>query len=148
MEDIYKRIEEREIAVISENITECFIKEDNIECCVCFKFNYGVKLPNCNHFICPNCYYVVYHHGYVHDDFYNKNPRPVCPSIIKPLYPYINDETNLEKIYTSLTNNNSYKDWFVGENEDLYKCIKNNEEFVSNISIEIKFWFVNNVNII
>ena len=35
-----------------ENMTIGMIKQDNIECCVCLNFNWGVKLPNCSHFIC------------------------------------------------------------------------------------------------
>ena len=28
------------------------VREDDIECCVCYENHWGVKLPNCDHFIC------------------------------------------------------------------------------------------------
>ena len=43
-----------------ENITFGMVKQDNIECCVCLNCHWGVRLPNCNHFICPKCYYKIY----------------------------------------------------------------------------------------
>ena len=70
---------------ISFMLPKCMIKKDNIECCVCFENNCGVKLQNCNHFICQQCYLKIYH-GYISYTFYNNNPEPIYPK--KPDYPF------------------------------------------------------------
>ena len=139
-----KYFEEFEINNISEIISEDMIKEDNIECCVCMDFHYGVKLPNCNHFTCPKCYYKMYY-GYISNKFYTNNPRPKHPE--KPIYPYINATQNLE-IYNTFTDDDNYKEWFINENEDLYNSIKINSDFVDDINNDIKQWFLKNEVII
>lgn len=143
MGDFCREFEIFKILNISEFVSD-MVKEDNIECCVCLNFDWGVKLPKCNHFICPICYYKLYY-GYVGDDFYNNNPNPISPK--KPDYPYINTNQNSE-IYNNLTDDDSYKDWFINENEDLYNCVKINSEFVNNINNNIKKWFEKNELII
>lgn len=123
-----------------ENISIGLIKEDDIECCVCLNNYWGVKLPNCNHFICPKCYYKIYN-GFVESEFYSKNPKPKYPET--PIYPYQNKDKNKE-IFHSITKNTSYLEWFVDENEDLYNSIKMNSEFVDNLDVNIRRWFENN----
>ncbi len=123
-----------------ENITIGLIKEDNIECCVCLNNSWGVKLPNCNHFICPKCYYKIYH-GYVRSNFYSENLEPKCPE--KPIYPYQNENKNKE-IFYSITKDNTFLDWFIDENEDLYNSVKMNSELVDNLDVKLKKWFENN----
>lgn len=142
MNDYNKRI--REIEIMTEIISECMVKEDNIECCVCLNFHWGVKLPNCNHFICPKCYYKLYY-GYVSETFYTNNPTPIYPE--KPTYPYINISQNSE-IYNNLTDDDTYKDWFINENEDLYNCVKINSEYIDNLNNNVKKWFEKNEVII
>lgn len=123
-----------------DNITIGMIKQDNIECCVCLNYNWGVKLPNCNHFICPKCYYKIYN-GYISDNFYNKITEPKYP--INPIYPYQNPDKNKE-IYYTITNNSTYLQWFIEENEDLYNSVKINSEFIANIDDNLKIWFETN----
>jgi len=123
-----------------ENITIGLIKEDNIECCICLNNSWGVKLPNCNHFICPKCYYKIYN-GYVTSNFHSVNPEPKYPE--RPIYPYQNEDKNKE-IFYSITEDNTYLEWFINENEDLYNSIKLNTEFVDNLDVKLKKWFENN----
>lgn len=123
-----------------ENITIGLIKEDNIECCVCLNNSWGVKLPNCNHFICPKCYYKIYN-GYVTSNFHSENHEPKCPE--RPIYPYKNEDKNKE-IFYSITEDNTYLEWFINENEDLYNSVKLNTEFVDNLDVKLKKWFENN----
>jgi len=139
---ITKSLEDTIAEFMSHHVSENMIKEDNIECCVCMNFHWGVKLPNCNHFICPKCYYTMYY-GYVSDDFYANNPHPTYTENQKPTYPYINVSQNLQ-IYNNLTDDAAYLDWFINENEDLYNCIKNNEKFVDNVNANVKKWFETN----
>jgi uncharacterized UPF0160 family protein len=140
MDDHSKSFEDFEIEIISEIVSEDMVKEDNIECCVCMEFHWGVKLPNCNHFICPKCYYKLYY-GYVSDIFYTNNPIPIYPE--KPIYPYVNISQNLE-IYNNLIEDDIYMDWFINDNKDLYNCIKVKSEFVDNINNNLLQWFENN----
>jgi hypothetical protein len=126
-----------------DKITIGLIKEDNIECCVCLDNHWGVKLPNCNHFICPKCYYKIYN-GYISSKFSYKNPKPKCPR--EPIYPYKNQDKNKE-IFYSITNNETYLEWFVDENQDLYNSVKLNTEFVDNLDVNLKKWFQNNQDI-
>ena len=144
MNEIDKRLEDFEIEIMSKNVSNDMVKEDNIECCVCMEFHWGVKLPNCNHFICPKCYYNLYY-GFVSDRFYTNNSRPIHPE--KLTYPYVNISQNLE-IYNNLTEDETYMDWFINDNEDLYNCIKVKSEFVDNINNNILQWFENNELII
>ena len=116
------------------------IKQDNIECCVCLNFHWGVKLPNCSHFICPKCYYKIYY-GYISSDFHNNNIEPKSPK--KPIYPYKNPDVNKE-LFNDITNDNTFLEWFISENEDLYNSVKMNSEFVDNLDVKLKFWFENN----
>jgi hypothetical protein len=128
-----------------ENITNDMIKQDNIECCVCLNFHWGVKLPNCSHFICPKCYYRIYN-GYISCDFHSENLNPEEPK--EPIYPYQNRDINKE-IFKSITNNNIYLnniylEWFIDDNEDLYNSVKMNSEFVDKLDVKLKLWFENN----
>jgi hypothetical protein len=125
-----------------DNITIGMVKQDNIECCVCLNNNWGVKLPNCNHFICPKCYYKIYN-GYISENFHSKNPEPKYPD--KPIYPYqnLNQDKNKEIFYT-ITTDDTYLKWFIDENEDLYNSVEQNSDFVSNLDINLKNWFKNN----
>lgn len=144
MNEIKKSINEYVERIHAEFISESMEKKDNIECCVCLEFDWGVKLPNCHHFICPICYYRMYY-GYVDDNFCIQN-EPVRPNVpINPEYPYKNIAKNLE-IFTTLTNNDTFKEWFINENEDLYECIKQNE-FVEELDISIKVFFTTDENI-
>ena len=141
IEQLEKIIEQFEIDTMSKIYTECMVKEDNIECCVCLEFNWGVKLPNCNHYICSKCYYKIYYHGYVEDYFYTNNPKPIrIEKINEPTYPYQNNTQNLE-LYNNLTREDTYKEWFINHNKELYECIKNNNEDFINIDIKLKQWF-------
>ena len=119
-----------------DNITIGLIKQDNIECCVCLNYHWGVKLPNCNHFICPKCYYKIYN-GYVSSNFYCENPEPEYPE--KPSYPYKNKDKNKE-IFYSRTEYDTYLEWFIDENEDLYNSVK----FEDNLDVKLKKWFETN----
>ena len=144
--DIYKKLDQDMLDVIAEFIGEDMIKEDSIECCVCFELNYGVQLPNCNHFICSKCYCKIYY-GYIDDTFYKNHLPPKYIETIKtPVYPYLNTTENLE-IYNKLTNDYFFKEWFIDENEDLYNCVKNNDDAVYDISDKVKEWFITNENI-
>ena len=120
-----------------EIVTKDMVKEDNIECCVCLNFHWGVKLPNCNHFICHKCYYIMYY-GYISHEFYTNNPKPIYPK--NPTYPYLNISQNTE-IYDTLTSDDTYKEWFINGNEDLYNCVKAKSELVDD---NLLHWFQNN----
>ena len=126
-----------------DNITIGMVKQDNIECCICLNYHWGVKLPNCNHFICPKCYYKLFN-GYISDEFYSKNTEPKYPE--KPIYPYQNKDKNKD-IFYSITEDDTYLEWFVVENEDLYNSVKLNSEFVDNLDVKLKRWFENNKDI-
>ena len=54
------------------------------ECCVCLNFHWGVKLPNCSHYICPKCYYRIYN-GYISCDFHSENLKEFSNGIYIPL---------------------------------------------------------------
>ena len=123
-----------------QNITNGMVKQDDIECCVCLNRNWGVKLPNCNHFLCPKCYYKLYY-GYITSDFFNENTLPEHKSA--PIYPYKDARTNNELFHT-ITNNETHLEWFVEENEDFYNSVKIKSEFVKNVDIKIKHWFKSN----
>jgi hypothetical protein len=125
---------------LSNVISKKMVKKYDSECCVCLEIGTCVKLENCDHYLCPICYYKL-RYGFVRDKFYINNPYPNRP--VKPNYPYINVNENI-KIFKSLTNDNTYLDWFVNENQDLYNCIKTNEDFVCNVDKEIKKWFEDN----
>jgi len=125
---------------VFDNLTVGMIKQDNIECCVCLNYHWGVKLPNCSHFICPKCYDRIYN-GYVSSDFYNKYIEPKCPD--KPIYPYKNKDNNTE-IFFNITDDDTHLVWFTDENQDLYNSVKMNSEYVSNLDVKIKSWFENN----
>ena len=105
--------------------------------------SWGVKLPNCKHFLCPKCYYKIYN-GYVSSDFYIKNPYPTYPE--KPIYPYQNEDKNKE-IFYSIFEDDVYLEWFINENQDLYNSVMLNTEFVDNLDVKIKQWFENNETI-
>lgn len=122
-----------------DNITTGMVKQDNIECCICLNNHWGVKLPNCNHFVCPKCYYKLFN-GFISEHFNSKNSEPKCPE--KPIYPYQNKHKN-KQIFYSITNDDAYLEWFVDENEDLYNALKLNSEFVENLDIHLKNWFEN-----
>jgi hypothetical protein len=135
-----------EIQIICEQMEKT---ENEVECCICLEIEFGVKLPNCNHFVCPKCYYKLYY-GYLSDAFHSNNPCPVAPQ--KPIYPYLDVIANLE-IFHNLINKDmdkdwfvTEKDWFISENEDLYNCIKKSE-CVDYVDINVKKWFENNAQL-
>jgi hypothetical protein len=143
MNEINKKID---ILIGSEIVSQNMIKQDNIECCICLEFDWGVKLPNCSHYICSECYFKLYHYGYVEDTYYIYNQKPIQPkSPVYPIYPYINVDENI-KIYNELTDDDTFQEWFINNNEDFYNCIKLNE-FVDDVDINIKLWFVTNEKI-
>lgn len=121
-------------------ITIGMLKQDNIECCVCLNYHWGVKLPNCDHYICPKCYYRIYN-GYISSIFHDENPQPKRPD--KPIYPYENQDKNKEIFYT-ITNNELHLEWFIHDNEDLNNLVKMNSEYVVNLDVNLKTWFENN----
>ena len=123
-----------------DNITTGMVKQDNIYCCICLNNNWGVKLPNCNHLICPKCYYKLFN-GYISEDFKRKQYEPKYPE--KPAYPYENKYKNKE-IFYSQTQNDTYLEWFIDNNEDLFNSVKLNTEFVEDLDIHLKYWFENN----
>jgi len=123
-----------------QNITNGMVKQDNVECCICLNFNWGVKLPNCNHFLCPKCYYKIYC-GYISSDFLNENIEPEHKSA--PIYPYKDAQIN-DELFHTITNDETHLEWFVEENEDFYNSVKMKSEFVKNVDIKIKRWFKNN----
>jgi len=122
--------------IMSEIVSKCNIKDDNIECCTCLQYDIGLKLSNCNHYICPHCYYKMYY-GHI-----SNITRPICPH--KPIYPYENSAIHNLEIYYYLTDNNTYMKWFVNYNEELYNYIKSDSELVVNIDSNIKKWFQHN----
>jgi hypothetical protein len=128
---------------LSNEIAKYMVKKYDSECCICLEIGTCVKLENCEHYLCPICYYKL-RYGFIRDKFYINNPYPVCPK--EPNYPYINMNENI-KIYKSLTSDDTYLDWFVNENQDLYNCIKTNEDFVCNVDKEIIKWFEDNETI-
>jgi hypothetical protein len=73
--------------------------------------------------------------------FYIENPKPNHPE--KPIYPYQNKDKNKE-IFYSITEDDTYLEWFIDENEDLYNSVKLNTEFVDNLDVKLKKWFENN----
>lgn len=129
--------------IVLENLTIGMVKQDNVECCVCFNYYWGVKLPNCTHFICPKCYCKIYN-GFISSDFISKNVKPIFPET--PIYPYQNKDDNYE-IYFSITNDDTYLEWFINDNEDLYNSVMMNSEFVNELDCKIKYWFKNNEEI-
>ncbi len=127
-----------------EMVTEGMIKKDDIECCVCLNIQRGVKLPNCDHYLCIKCYYKIYN-GFISEKFKYNNPKPKL--LTKNLdYPYKNVNEN-EEIFNNITNDKTFLEWFINENEDLYNSIKMNSEFVEDVNNEIKIWFEKNENI-
>ena len=135
-------IEDMELDIWCLNETEDMIKKDEIECCVCYENHLGVKLPNCDHFICPKCYYKIYHFGFLSSEFINENSKPVGPERPKePIYPFVSEK--LEVIYNELTNNEKYKYCFINSIEDLYEHIIFND-YKCNIEIIIINWFQTN----
>jgi hypothetical protein len=77
----------------------------------------------------------------VTSNFHSENPNPKYPEI--PIYPYQNKDKNKE-IFYSITEDNTYLEWFINENEDLYNSVKLNTEFVDNLDVKLKKWFENN----
>ena len=121
----YDSFEKIEIEISSEIATEDMVKQDNLECPVCLSHGIGVKLPNCQHYICTICYYIIYEYGYLSDDFLQHHKSPVEPVNPKePKYPYINKTELLEEIYTNLQLEGKFKELFIEDNEDLYECFK------------------------
>jgi hypothetical protein len=128
------------------------IKNEDVECCVCLISRRGMQLSNCEHFVCSRCHYKM-QHGFISEEFYNTHRRPFCGPE-KPEYPYKDACENTE-IYKTLADGEWYKDWFVNNNEDLYNCIKQEEEFIKYIPYDkhknniqslnnIKQWFETN----
>lgn len=125
-----------------EFFTKDMVKRDNVDCCVCFELHWGVKMPNCEHFICPKCF-ITMNTGYISSDFHDKHPKPEEPKEPKPKYPYEDKEKN-RVLFQSITNDERYLKWFVCENEDLYNSVKIKSEFVETIDDDLKSWFENN----
>lgn len=123
-----------------EFLTEDLVKRDNVECCVCLELHWGVKMPNCEHFICPKCF-ITMNTGYISSDFHNKHHKPEKPK--EPKYPYEDKEKN-RVLFLSITDDERHLKWFVCENEDLYNSIKIKSEFVETIDDDLKSWFENN----
>lgn len=110
--------------------TKDAMKKEEVDCCVCLNTHRGIKMPNCEHFVCSRCHYKM-QHGFISEAFYNTHRRPFCGPE-KPEYPYKDACENAE-IYKTLADGEWYKGWFVNNNEDLYNCIKQEEEFIKYI---------------
>ena len=160
-----QRMDEWQMGVVAEYNCEKdgMERKEDVECCCCLNVLSCVKLPNCDHFICPKCYHKIYH-GFISNDFYHINRRPVFGQE-NPEYPYKNADENTE-IYNRLNENtvlnvdidiqkSMYEDWFIHSNEDLYTSINEErdflEEFVKTKPYEtllnIKDWFENDKKI-
>jgi len=122
------------------------VREDAIECPVCFETRWGVRLPNCSHFICAKCYYIIYK-GFISEKFKQKNLEPIKPKSPPnretPEYPYTYNNEELQAIFNSFKINSEFEDWFVYSNGDLYNSIRNNSEYVEDLDDVIKEWFQN-----
>jgi hypothetical protein len=137
-----KSIEDMDLEIWCLNETDDMVKEDDIECCVCYENHWGVKLTNCDHFICPKCYYKIYYYGYLSSEFINENSKPIDPERPKePIYPFVPEK--LEVIYNELTNNDKYKSWFILSNEELYDHIVFND-YKCKMERNIINWFQTN----
>ena len=145
-------MDEWELGVVAEYNCEkeCMEKKEDVECCSCLETLTCVKLPNCDHFICPKCHHKIYR-GFISDDFYTSYKRP-CFGSEKPEYPYKDINENTE-IYAKLLlsgDRNICEDWFINANEDLYKtCVNQETGFIDECVkeqtyktlINIKEWF-------
>lgn len=130
-----------------DDYTDGMIKQDNIECPICLENFWGVKLPNCEHYICGRCYYKMYN-GFLSQTFMEKNQKPTSPKLLKaPEYPYsikLLGEKKLKEIYDKLSSDETFKSWFINENEELYNAIKLNSVYVEDLEENIKNWFLDN----
>ena len=130
--------------------TDCMIKQDNIECPICLDNFWGVKLPNCQHYICGSCYYKIYN-GFLSQQFIENIQKPIRPKILTDInYPYNIKEIGkkkLEEIYDNLSSDETYKNWFIEDNEELYSAIKLNSEYVEELQENVKNWFLDNKKI-
>lgn len=70
-----------------------------------------------------------------------KKSKPKYPE--KPAYPYENKDKNKEIFYI-ITRDDTYLEWFIDNNEDLYNSVKLNTEFVKDLDTHLKCWFENN----
>jgi len=141
---------DREESII-EYETSGMVREDAIECPICFEIRWGVRLPNCSHFICAKCYYTIYK-GFVSEKFKQEHPEPIEPEAPPnrefPEYPYICNKKELKVIFNSFGIKSEFEGWFIDENEDLYISNKRNTEYVEDLDDVIKDWFRNDEKII
>lgn len=147
-EEICEKVKEE---IIIDYETSDMIREDAIECPVCFDTRWGVRLPNCSHFICSRCYYTIYK-GFMPEKFKQGRLEPIEPEQPKytsiPEYPYSYcNKKVLKDIFDSFGINDDFKEWFVNENKDLYISIKKNTVYVEDIDDVIKEWFQNDEKI-
>ena len=130
--------------------TSDMVREDAIECPICFETRWGVRLPNCLHFICAKCYYTIYK-GFVSEKFKQGCPEPVEPEAPPyrqiPEYPYTYNKEELEVIFNNFKIKSDFREWFISENKDLYISLKRNTVYVENIENVIKEWFCNDEKI-
>ena len=132
-----QKMNEWDLEILAEYICNStnMEKKEDIECCCCLETKTCVKLPNCDHFVCPKCCHKIYH-GFISDDFYSSYKRP-CFGPEKPEYPYKDIEENTEiysRLHSQSNSNDSseksmYERWFINSNEDLYESINKEPEF-------------------
>jgi hypothetical protein len=128
-----KNLTECDNNIIAEFIydnTDDIVKKEQVDCCVCLTTRRGIQMPNCEHFVCARCHYKM-QNGFISDTFYNTYRRPFCGQQ-KPEYPYKDISENAE-IYKTLPYGDWYEGWFINSNEELYKCLKQEEEFMKYI---------------
>jgi hypothetical protein len=130
--------------------TSDMVREDAIECPVCLETRWGVRLPNCSHFICAKCYYTIYK-GFIPEKFKQCCLQPIEPEAPPnrriPEYPYTYNKEELESIFDSFEIKSDFRGWFINENKDLYISIKRNTEYVEDVENVIKEWFKNDKKI-
>jgi hypothetical protein len=129
--------------------TSDMVRKDSIDCPICFETRWGVRLPNCQHYICSVCYYNIYK-GFISEKFKQEHPEPIEPEAPPnrqiPEYPY--SESELILIFNNFRIQTEFELWFINSNEDLYNSIKKNSEYVDDLDDVIREWFQNNEKII
>jgi hypothetical protein len=93
---------------------------EDLECCICFETKICVSQPNCNHFICIDCFKMCY---------FNKNNSNSNNN--EPIFPYPEEIKN--EYFEDLTNpkweNDEKINTYLNELEEWYK-----EKLVQNLS--------------